>query len=249
MRSLGGIAAYGETALKTGLPSQATANPKGDQPATDELKRLSHQEEMQAAVTEMRGEHIQMQRKLIERNARIAELEQLVLTPVPVEHTFPTWIEFADTVQCDRTTLLNTVKPWSLQERQSLSVLLVDYLSEDQSNLDQVAWVPDKLLNSALSKLSFTVTKISGPDNMIDAPELEYISGCRFVSVQHLGVRRPLGTPVALLGARVCRFGLLPPATPLQSPRPHWTHREQWLFEGYGGRMLTVFGRDDFKIE
>ena len=33
------------------------------------------------------------------------------------------------------------------------ATLLADYLIEDQDALDQVAWVPEKLLNSALSKL------------------------------------------------------------------------------------------------
>lgn len=192
-----------------------------EQPTVVELKR-QHQEEMQAAVTEMRGEHIRMQREII-------ELKRSAQTPylaAPETHNFSTWVEFVDTVECDaseaglptsqaRTTLLNTVKSWSLQDRQKLSVLLADYLSEDQINLDQVAWVPEKLLNSALSKLSFTVAKISGPDNMIDEAEIEEINGCRFVSVQHLGTR----------------------------------HQEQWMFEGYGGRKLSVFGRDDFKIE
>ncbi len=230
----------GETALKEGFPPQGTANPKGgsprlgnwrrsgvfpsqatadlplgEQPTLDEL-RHQHQEEMRAAVSEMRIGHIEMQRKLIERDARIAELEQLVKVsaPEPVEHNFSSWIEFADTVQCDRTLLSKTVKTWSLQERQALSTLLAEYLGEEQDALDQVAWVPEKLFNSALSKLSFCVSQISG-DNIIDEPEIEHISGCRFICVNHLGNRR-------------------------------W---EQWIFEGYGGRKLSIFGRDDFKIE
>ena len=262
---------------------EAIASFGENQLIVEQVKR-QYQEEMQVTVSEMRVEHIQMQRKLLTRDARIAELEQrefaggsfpqqhreLAQTPVPVpvEHNFSSWLEFADTVVCNRTELINTVKKWSLQERQSLSALLAEYLGEEQDALDLVTWVPDKLLHSALSKLSFCVSKISGPDNMIDEPEIEEISGCRFVSVQHLGIRRPSGdarrlatadarrlatasltlSPVATLGARVCR-GKLPPATPLQSPRPHWTHREQWIFEGYGGRKLSVFGRDEFKIE
>ncbi len=186
-----------------------------EQPTITELKR-QHQEEMQAAVTEMRDEHIRMQREIIHLKQQVkspAPFGKLRATPVvPI---ISSWVEFADSVNCDRSVLLGTVKLWSHPERQALATVLADYLSEDQNNLDQVAWVPDKLLNSALSKLSFCVSKISGPDNMIDEPEIEHIDGCRFVSVQHLGVRR----------------------------------REQWMFEGYGGRMLTVFGRSEFKID
>lgn len=196
-----------------------------EQLTVTELKR-QHQEEMQAAVTEMRDEHIRMQREII-------QLKQKVQASEPIGPSISSWVEFADSVTCDRSVLLGTVKIWLPAERQALATLLADHLSEDQNNLDQVAWVPEKLLHSALSKLSFCVSKISGPDNMVDEPEIEHIEGCRIVSVQHLGVRRFSGTPVALLG---------------QSPKPHWTHREQWMIEGYDGRMLAVFGRNDFRI-
>ena len=204
-----------------------------EQPTVAELKR-QHQEEMQAAVTEMRDEHIRMQREIIQLKQRgVAggsnpnrQTRLQVQAPVPIASSFSSWTEFADSMNCDasgaglpasqaRSVLLGTVKTWSHPERQKLATLLADHLSEDQNNLDQVAWVPEKLLHSALSKLSFCVSKISGPDNMIDEPEIEHINGCQFISVQHLGVRK----------------------------------REQWMFEGYGGRMLTVFGRDEFKIE
>ncbi len=192
-----------------------------EQTTITELKQ-HHQEEMQAAVTEMRDEHIRMQREIIELKQRgVAggsfpqQTRLQIQAPAPVAPSISTWVEFADTVECDRATLLNTVKIWPHSERQALATLLADHLSEDQNNLDQVAWVPEKLLHSALSKLSFCVSKISGPDNMIDEPEIEYIDSCRFVSVQHLGVQR----------------------------------REQWMFEGHGGRMLTVFGRSEFKID
>ncbi len=114
-------------------------------PTINELKRLSHQEEMQAAVTEMRDEHIRMQREII-------ELKQQVQAPEPTVPSISSWVEFADSVNCNRSVLLGTVKLWSHPERQALATLLADYLSEDQNNLDQVTWVPEKLLHSALSK-------------------------------------------------------------------------------------------------
>lgn len=190
-----------------------------EQPTVTELKS-QHQEEMQAAVTEMRDEHIRMQREII-------ELKQLVQTPKPVERSFSSWTEFADAVECDasdiaglplraRSVLLGTVKTWLPAERQALATLLALHLSEDQNNLDQVAWVPEKLLHSALSKLSFCVSKISGPDNMIDEPEIEHINGCRFVSVQHLGIRRPLGDARRLDNASCSTWAK--PKTALDSP-------------------------------
>ena len=182
------------------------------------------QQDLTDAVNEIRGKHLEMQRQILDRDARIAALEAqlaelqqatLVAEPESVNREFQSWSEFADSVDCNRTTLLDMVKPWSLQERQALPILLAVYLSEEQDALDLVSWVPEKLLNSALLKLSFTVIKISGPDNLVDEPEIDEINGCRFVSVKHLGIRR----------------------------------REQWIFEGCGGRILTVFGRDEFKIE
>lgn len=105
----------------------------GEQIAVDQL-RCEHQEELQAVVSEVRIEHIKMQRKIIERDARIAELDQLVQlsAPEPLEHNFSSWEELADTVQCGRTSLLKIVKTWSLQERQALSTLLAEYLGEEQ---------------------------------------------------------------------------------------------------------------------
>lgn len=200
-RGVRAIVIVEEAIASFGSPSQATANPKGEQTAVDELRR-EHQE-LQAVVSEVRTEHIEMQRKTIERDARIAELEQRGVTggsfprqtrllvpvsaPEPVEHNFSSWTEFVDTVQCDasgaglpasqaRTLLLKTVKTWLLQERQALCTLLAEYLGEEQDALDQVAWVPEKLLSSALSKLSFYVSQISGPDNMFDERQWTPIS-------------------------------------------------------------------------
>lgn len=121
------------------------------------------------------------------------EPEQSLQTPEPepVEHNFSSWPEFTDTVGSDRKTLMSEVRNWSTAERQALSTLLAEHLESLQHDaLDDVAWVPEKLLHSALSTLSFTVSKIGGGDNLVDEPEIEHINGCRFVSLQHLGNSR-----------------------------------------------------------
>lgn len=95
------------------------------------------------------------------------------VTPQP--ETLQNWEEFAQSVQSDRSTLLKTVKDWTPEQRQQLPVLLSGHLEENPSKLNEVIrWVPEKLLKAALANLSFDVQKITG---------------CRFVSLEHLNTR------------------------------------------------------------
>jgi len=54
-----------------------------------------------------------------------------------------------------------------------------------------MAWVPEQLRDRTLEQLMFTLRRI-GAANVLDAC-LESISGCKFVSVEHLGTRRKHG--------------------------------------------------------
>jgi hypothetical protein len=93
-------------------------------------------------------------------------------------------------LRSDRARLLNTVKNWSTEERQKLSKLLSEFSESEAEGLERAAWVPEKLLQSALQYLFFTVQKITGSNNLIDEPAVEHIRGCRLVSLRDFGTRR-----------------------------------------------------------
>ena len=152
-------------------------------------------QELKAAVDEMRDRHIEMERQIIQKDQRISELEEILSasqqTAVQRDlNNVETWEQVIEAVECDRSTLLNTVKGWSLEQRQSLSGLLAQYLESNPDGLNQIDWVPDKLRDAALGHLSFAVEKIIGPDNLVDEPKLERIPGCLFVSLRDFGTKQ-----------------------------------------------------------
>jgi predicted metalloendopeptidase len=100
-----------------------------------------------------------------------------------------TWEEVALIVGCDRDYLLKAAKTLTIDERQFLVKSLTDYLRREPDGLNQVSWVSKNLLEKALSKLSFILKKIGGPDNLVDEPKIEYVHGCCFVSLQKFGTK------------------------------------------------------------
>jgi len=100
-----------------------------------------------------------------------------------------TWSEVMLVVRCDRIALLNSVKGWTLEQKQDLVRLLSEYLEREPSALAQIDWIPKNLLQKALSTLSFKLRKIGGADNLMDEPQIEYINNCSFVSVEYPGTR------------------------------------------------------------
>ena len=82
--------------------------------------------------------------------------------------------------------LLNTVKNWTPEERDSLAPLLAAHLQEKPQALSsELSWVPKILINKALSTFSFALTRIGGADKCVDEPYLEKILNCRFVSLEY----------------------------------------------------------------
>jgi hypothetical protein len=55
-------------------------------------------------------------------------------------------------------------------------------------DLSQLNWVPTRLLYRALERLTFTIRRIVGGDNVLDA-RLEYESCCKFVSIEQMVAR------------------------------------------------------------
>ncbi len=94
----------------------------------------------------------------------------------------------------------------TLEQRQVLTNLLATHLSENPAELSQLAWVPEKLRDRALERLTFTIRRLGGGANVLDAC-WEYVSGCKFVSVQHLGTRNEQWIFLCPEGNRIHVFG------------------------------------------
>jgi len=99
------------------------------------------------------------------------------------------WADVVLIVGRDGKQLLSALKDWTRESRQLLVQLLSTHLETDPDSFNRIDWIPEKILNKALSSLSFTLEKIRSSDNLVDEPELEYIRGCIFVSLQKLGTR------------------------------------------------------------
>jgi len=74
-------------------------------------------------------------------------------------------------------------------QRSCLTTMLAAHLCENPSDLNQLAWVPVKLRDRALERLTFTIRRIGGAANVLDAC-LEYLPDCKFDGVEHLGTRK-----------------------------------------------------------
>jgi len=99
------------------------------------------------------------------------------------------WADVVLVVGSSSAQLVNAVKEWSIESKQLLVQLLSEYLETEPSAFNQIDWLPKKLLGRTLSSLSFTVQRIKKSDNLVDEPEIEYISGCQFNSLSNLGTR------------------------------------------------------------
>lgn len=101
-----------------------------------------------------------------------------------------TWVELASLVNENASKLLEATKTMTSEQRREVTHLLATHLCQSPTYLSQLEWIPVKLRDRALSKLTFTIQRIGGvASNVLDAC-LEYISGCKFVSVAHLGTRQ-----------------------------------------------------------
>ena len=77
-----------------------------------------------------------------------------------------------------------------MEEKQLLVQLLSSHLEAESNPLEQIDWIPNKLLSKALSNFTFRLQRIKPSDNLVDDAEMEYLEGCKFVSVQNLGDRQ-----------------------------------------------------------
>jgi len=98
-----------------------------------------------------------------------------------------TWVELAKVVGHNSRQLLLAARQMSSQQRQGLSTLLAKHLCTHPDQLNQLGWLPTKLRDRALEKLTFTIRRIgSAASSILDASR-EDVAPCKFVSVNHLG--------------------------------------------------------------
>jgi len=99
------------------------------------------------------------------------------------------WFEVVLAVGNDRTQLIKAIQSWSMESKQLLAQLLSEYLEEPNA-FEQIDWIPEDLLLLALAKLSFQLQRFKKTDNLVDEPEIEYLTGCQLSSFSNLGTRR-----------------------------------------------------------
>jgi len=99
------------------------------------------------------------------------------------------WPDVEIVVGEERDQLLRAVQKWGVEEKQLLVELLSSHLETESNALGQIDWIPKNLLSKTLSNFTFRLQRIKQSDNLVDEPEMEYLQGCKFVSVQNLGDR------------------------------------------------------------
>jgi hypothetical protein len=100
-----------------------------------------------------------------------------------------TWVEIAQRVGEDGSSLLAATKTMSQEERSELPRLLAAHLCQDPTYLSKLLWVPVKLRDRALEQLTFTIQRIGGVTSNASDACLESIEGCKFLTVANLGTR------------------------------------------------------------
>lgn len=119
-----------------------------------------------------------------------------------------TWSAVVETVNRDGDKLKKAAaEMMTSEQRQGLTTLLAAHLCQNPAALNQLKWVPVKLRDRALQRLSFTILRIGGLANAVDAC-LEKISDCKFISVEHLGTRREAWFFQTSEGVRLPVFGV-----------------------------------------
>ncbi len=99
------------------------------------------------------------------------------------------WSDVAIVVGNERDQLLRAVHEWGVEEKQLLVELLSSHLETESNAFEQIDWIPKNLLSKTLSNFTFRLQRIKQSDNLVDEPGMEYLKGCKFVSVQNLGDR------------------------------------------------------------
>ncbi len=103
--------------------------------------------------------------------------------------------------------LLLAARQMSKEQRQGLSTLLAKHLCSHPAQLNQLGWLPNKLRDRALEKLTFTIRRIGSVASSILDASWEDVAGCKFVGVNHLGTPNEQWIFQTPLGNRMPVFG------------------------------------------
>ena len=117
-----------------------------------------------------------------------------------------TWTAIAAAVNHDGEKLKQAAVRMTPEERSCLTQMLAAHLCNEPSALNQLAWVPVKLRDKALKQLTFTIRRIAGIG--VHDASLEYVSGYKFVSLEHLGTRNERWIFEAEDGSKLAVFGV-----------------------------------------
>ena len=118
-----------------------------------------------------------------------------------------TWVELATHVGENASSLLVASKTMTKEQRSWLTHLLANHLCQKPAYLSQMEWIPAKLRDRALSRLTFTIQKIGGVASSVLDARLEYLAGCKFVSVARLGTRQEQWIFLTVDGKNIPVFG------------------------------------------
>ena len=116
-----------------------------------------------------------------------------------------TWVQVVEAVEQNKKKLISAAGQLTQQQRQNVSHLLAQHLCSHKDDLEQLVWLPIQLINKALQKLSFTISRIA--DGSINDAHIEQISGCDFDRVDRLGERGERWIFTTPYGERFTVFG------------------------------------------
>jgi len=118
-----------------------------------------------------------------------------------------TWVELAQAVGQNTQKLVTAANRLTTEQRQGLTSLLAAHLCHNPEHLNQLVWVPAKLRDRTLEQLMFTLRRIGGAANVLDAC-WESISGCKFIAVEQIGTRNEKWVFQAKEGNWLAVFGV-----------------------------------------
>lgn len=119
-----------------------------------------------------------------------------------------TWVELVQGIGENGSSLLAAAKTMPQEQRPRLTHLLATHLCQDLTYLKKLSWVPVKLRNKALAQLKFTIRQIGGVANSVSDACVEYVRGCKFVTVANLGTRYEQWVFQTQEGVRLPVFGV-----------------------------------------
>jgi hypothetical protein len=90
-----------------------------------------------------------------------------------------TWVELATRVEQNAKKLMKAASQMTKEQRQRIAELLLTHLCSCPTAISQLFWVPDKLRNIVLGRLTFTIRRTEGESTV-----------CKWESVEQIGTQK-----------------------------------------------------------